>query len=89
MFTFRVSFDTHTFEDFGLGERCLRGCGEADLERRDLRYLPRDRDREELLPLLLLLSLLDDADLLFALIGVFTVFTEGDTFFPPSAGFLL
>lgn len=55
------------------------------MERCDFRYLPRDRDRDELLPLLLLLSLLEDPDLLFAFIGVFT---EGDAFFPTSAGFL-
>lgn len=51
-----------TFADLGLGERCFRGRGEVDLERRDLRYLSREREREELLPLLLLLSLLDDLD---------------------------
>lgn len=65
LFTFLVSLDMHTLEDFGLGERCFLGGGEALLDRRDLRYLPRDRDRDELLPLLLLLPLLEDTDLLF------------------------
>ena len=37
------------------------------MDRRDFRYLPRDRDRDELLPLLLLLPLLEDTDLLFDL----------------------
>lgn len=68
----------HTFADLGLGERCFRGWGEADLERRGLRYLARDRDRDELLPLLLL-PLLEDPDLLLALVGAFA--EGGDGFF--------
>lgn len=55
----------HTLEDWGVGERCFRGLGEADLERRDRLYLFRDRDRDELLPLLLLLLLLLLEDLAF------------------------
>lgn len=69
----------HTLEDFGLGERCFCGRGEAVFKRRVLRYLPRDRDRDELLPLLLLLSLLEDPDLVFALAGTFA--EGGDNFF--------
>ena len=58
----------HTFEDWGLGDRCLRGRGEADLERRDRRYLVLERDLDELLPLLLpLLLLLDERVFAFPL----------------------
>ncbi len=71
----------HTFEDWGVGDRCFRARGEADLERRDFLYLFRDRDRDELLPLLLLLLLLLDdlaCGLSFAFDGPFA---DGDTNF--------
>ena len=100
LFTFRVSLEMHTFDDWGLGERCFRGRGEADLDRRDRLYLFRDRDREELLPLLLLLLLLlllEDLALALAFDGPFA---DGDTdflvalesadgFFLPRVGFPL
>ena len=73
----------HTLEDSGVGERCFRGRGELGLVGRDFRYLSRERDREELLPLLLLLlSLLDDLerDLLLALAVPLASFPEGDDF---------
>lgn len=78
----------HTLEDSGVGERCFRGTlGGLGLVGRDFRYLSREREREELLPLLLLLSLLDDLerDLLFALAAVplasFSFAEEGGDFF--------
>ena len=72
-----------TLDDLGLGVRCFRGRGDADLECLDLLYLSRDLDRDELLPLLLLLlPLLEDLDrdllLLFLVTG--GIFAAGGIF---------
>ena len=88
----RVSLVTQTLDDWGLGERCFRGRGEADLERRDLLYRFLERDRDELLPLLLLLLLLLLEDRLGGLSFAFDgPFADGDADFlaalEVSAGF--
>ena len=51
LFTFLVSLDIHTLQDLGVGERCLRGLGEADLDLCDLLYRSRDLDHEVLVSL--------------------------------------
>ena len=89
LFTFFVSLDIHTLQDLGLGERCLRGLGDADLDLCDLLYRPRDLDREELLSLeegdlllLLLLvfaSTLGGGDLEALLLSIFNFFSVGFT----------
>ena len=68
---FRVSFETHIFDDLGLGDLCFTGFGEcdADFDLRDFRYRPRELERDELLSE-------DDAPrlrlLLFSRLGAFT-----------------
>lgn len=89
LFTFLVSLDIHTLQDLGVGERCLRGLGDADLDRCDLLYRSRDLDREVLLSLdegdLLLLLLLITASTLGGgdfealLLLVFSCFSAGFT----------
>lgn len=63
LFTFLVSLDIHTLQDLGVGERCLRGFGDTDLDLCDLLYRSRDLDREVLLSL-------DEGDLLLLLLLV-------------------